>query len=215
MLLLLRQPRLKLVYVTSMPVDPAVIEYYLSLLPGVIPSHARARLSLVSVGDSSATPLTEKLLARPRMVGQIRRSSPTAAFSHLVPYNTTRLGTGPRPAARHTHARPRSPPRPARHEDRLARRPSPRRGSRTPWGSTDVRTVDDVVSALPDCASRVPEHRRHGQAQRGRVRGRNAEVDLAGLPASGDASERAALRDRVMTMTLESQKADLPSSSTS
>jgi hypothetical protein len=38
----------------------------------------------------------------------------------------------------------------------------------------------------------------------------NAEVDHAGLPASGDASERAALRDRVMTMTLESQKADLP-----
>jgi hypothetical protein len=33
MLLLLRQPRLKLIYVTSMPVDPAIIEYYLSLLP--------------------------------------------------------------------------------------------------------------------------------------------------------------------------------------
>src|SRR3954451_19734825 len=89
MLLLLRQPRLKLIYVTSMPVAPAVIEYYLSLLPGVIPSHARARLSLLSVGDSSATPLTEKLLARPRVIGELRALIPDVAYSHLVPYNTT------------------------------------------------------------------------------------------------------------------------------
>src|SRR5262245_43260772 len=42
LLLLLRQPRLRMVYVTSMPIDPQIIEYYLSLLPGVIPSHARS-----------------------------------------------------------------------------------------------------------------------------------------------------------------------------
>ena len=45
LLLLLRQPRLQLIYVTSNEVDPTIVEYYLSLLPGVIPSHARARLS--------------------------------------------------------------------------------------------------------------------------------------------------------------------------
>ena len=39
--LLLRQPRLQMIYITSMPVAPAIIEYYLSLLAGVIPSHAR------------------------------------------------------------------------------------------------------------------------------------------------------------------------------
>ena len=55
LLLLLRQPRLRMVYVTSMPINEHIIEYYLSLLPGVIPSHARARLDLVSVGDSSPT----------------------------------------------------------------------------------------------------------------------------------------------------------------
>ena len=119
MLLLLRQPRLKLVYVTSMPVDPAVIEYYLSLLPGVIPSHARARLSLVSVGDSSATPLTEKLLARPRMVSQhpFPHSRPGLLAPAALQHDQAR--TGPRPAARHTHVRPRPPPRAPRHEDRL------------------------------------------------------------------------------------------------
>ena len=45
LLLLLRQPRLRMVYVTSMPIDPTIVEYYLALLPGVIPSHARARLA--------------------------------------------------------------------------------------------------------------------------------------------------------------------------
>ncbi len=53
LLLLLREPRLRMVYVTSTPIAPTIIEYYLALLPGVIPSHARARLTLVSVGDST------------------------------------------------------------------------------------------------------------------------------------------------------------------
>ena len=53
LLLLLRQPRLRMVYVTSMPIAPEIVEYYLALLPGVIPSHARARLSLVAVDDAS------------------------------------------------------------------------------------------------------------------------------------------------------------------
>ena len=53
LLLLLRQPRLRMIYVTSMPIAPAIVEYYLALLPGVIPSHARARLSLISVDDAS------------------------------------------------------------------------------------------------------------------------------------------------------------------
>ena len=53
LLLLLRQPRLQLIYVTSTEIDPTVIEYYLALLPGVIPSHARARLHLVAAHDAS------------------------------------------------------------------------------------------------------------------------------------------------------------------
>src|SRR5690349_20354841 len=35
LLLLLRMPRTHVVYVTSMPVDPIIIDYYLHLLPGV------------------------------------------------------------------------------------------------------------------------------------------------------------------------------------
>ena len=36
LLLLLRQPRLRMIYVTSMPIAPKIVEYYLALLTGVI-----------------------------------------------------------------------------------------------------------------------------------------------------------------------------------
>src|SRR5437016_3256954 len=49
LLFLLRQPRARLIYVTSQTILPTVIEYYLDLLPGVISSHARRRLFLFSL----------------------------------------------------------------------------------------------------------------------------------------------------------------------
>src|SRR5664279_665223 len=91
LLLLLREPRLRMIYVTSMPIAPAIVEYYLALLPGIIPSHARARLSLVSVNDSSPRALSEKLLERPRLLRRIGQLVPDRTRSHLVPYNTTSL----------------------------------------------------------------------------------------------------------------------------
>src|SRR4026209_748445 len=39
LLLLLRQPRARPIYVTSQTILPSSIDYYLSLMPGVIPSH--------------------------------------------------------------------------------------------------------------------------------------------------------------------------------
>ena len=72
LLLLLRQPRAELVYVTSQPIHPGIIDYYLDLLPGVIASHARRRLHLIAPEDSSPRPLTEKLLQRPRLLERMR-----------------------------------------------------------------------------------------------------------------------------------------------
>src|SRR4029453_15741139 len=91
LLLLLRQPRLRMIYVTSMPIKASIIEYYLALLPGVIPSHAMARLSLLSVGDSSPRPLSAKLLNRPRMLSKIAAMIPNRQLCHLIPYTTTAL----------------------------------------------------------------------------------------------------------------------------
>ena len=42
LLLLLRKPRMRVIYVTGRPVPESVVEYYLALLPGVIPRQARA-----------------------------------------------------------------------------------------------------------------------------------------------------------------------------
>jgi hypothetical protein len=90
-LLLLSQPRLTMIYVTSSPVPEEVVEYYLGLLPHVITSHARARLTMVSVGDATPASLSSKLLARPRLLSHIRSLIPNTSRSHLIPYTTTEL----------------------------------------------------------------------------------------------------------------------------
>src|SRR6185503_8360043 len=91
LLMLLRQPRLRMIYVTSLPIASEIIEYYLALLSGVIPSHARSRLTLVHVDDASPRSLSEKLLERPQMLAKIAALIPNPSRSHLVPYNTTEL----------------------------------------------------------------------------------------------------------------------------
>src|SRR5215471_869797 len=91
LLLLLRQPRARLVYVTSQLIHPNIIDYYLDLLPGVISSHARKRLFLVSPVDASTRPLSLKLLERPRLIEHIRSLILDFHRAHLVPYNTTTL----------------------------------------------------------------------------------------------------------------------------
>src|SRR5262245_48611098 len=91
LLLLLRQPRARVIYFTSQTILPSVIDYYLGLLPGVIISHARQRLSLVSPQDRSPRPLTVKLLERPHLIDRIISMIPDRNRAHLVPYNTTYL----------------------------------------------------------------------------------------------------------------------------
>ena len=89
LLLLLRQPRARLIYVTSQTILPSIIDYYLDLLPGVIPSHARQRLFLPSPMDGSVRPLSDKLLDRPRLIERIRSLILDPNRAHLVPFNTT------------------------------------------------------------------------------------------------------------------------------
>src|SRR6266540_1881724 len=89
LLLLLRQPRARLIYVTSQTILPSIIDYYLALLPGVIPSHARQRLFLISPLDLSVRPLSDKLLDRPRLMERIRSLIMDPDRAHLVPFNTT------------------------------------------------------------------------------------------------------------------------------
>jgi hypothetical protein len=89
-LIRLRNPRTRLVYVTSQPIHPSIIDYYLELLHGVPFSHARDRLLLLSVYDASSRSLTEKILERPRLVNRIRQAlRPERAY--MVCFNSTPL----------------------------------------------------------------------------------------------------------------------------
>jgi len=89
MMLLLRMPRTHLIYVSSVPVDPVIVDYYLHLLPGITGYHARQRLTLLSAYDASSRSLTEKILERPRLIERIRRSIPEGNFAHLACFNVT------------------------------------------------------------------------------------------------------------------------------
>lgn len=89
MLMLLRLPRTRVVYVTSAPIDPVVIDYYLSLLSGVPSGHARRRLTLLSAYDTSARSLTAKILDRPRLLQRIRDAIADRATAHLSCFNAT------------------------------------------------------------------------------------------------------------------------------
>lgn len=84
----LRNPRTRLIYVTSHPLHPNVVDYYLQLLPGVPFSHARDRLLLLSVYDSSLKSLTKKILERPRLVERIRQSL-RPGQSYMTCFNAT------------------------------------------------------------------------------------------------------------------------------
>ena len=68
---------------------PSTLDYYFSLLPGVINSHARARFFNVAVEDRTARPLTIKLLERPHVCERIRALIPDPNSAHLVTFNVT------------------------------------------------------------------------------------------------------------------------------
>lgn len=90
-LMLLRQARTKLIYVTSQPLDPVVVDYYLALLPGIPSSHARSRLVMLDCNDRSNKPLSEKILDRPRLLTRIREEIGDLDRAHMVCFNSTSL----------------------------------------------------------------------------------------------------------------------------
>jgi hypothetical protein len=79
------------VYVTSQPVHPMILDYYLNLLAGVPAAHARARLTMLCCHDASPRPLTQKIIERPRLVQRVRDAVPDERRAYLTVFNSTRL----------------------------------------------------------------------------------------------------------------------------
>jgi hypothetical protein len=205
MLMLLRQPRLRMIYVTSLPIAPEIIEYYLALLSGVIPSHARSRLTLVHVDDASPRSLSEKLLDRPQLLVSIAAMIPNRERSHFVPYNTTELerdvalslgipmyGPDPRLAPLGSKSG--------------CRRLFAAAGVPHPLGVEDLRTLDEMADAVIGMRAERPTmdsvivKLNEGVSGSG-----NALVRLSGLPSPGSGDERAAVLERLNAMELEAE----------
>ena len=203
LLLLLRAPRLQLIYVTGRPIPESIVEYYLALLPGVIPSHARARLHLISTGDGSPRALAAKLLERPRTLAAIRALIPDPSRCHLVPYSTTTLerdlalalgvplyGADPRllPLGTKTGCR----------------QLFAEAGVQYPLGYEDLFDLDAVVGALARMRAAKPGLSEAIVKLNEGVSGRgNAVVELRGLPSPGAPDELAELRRRAEGMAFE------------
>lgn len=203
LLLLLRQPRARMIYITSQSILPSVIEYYLGLLPGVIASHARARLFLVSPQDRSPRPLTVKVLERPRLIDRIRSMIPDRDRAHLVPYNTTYLerdlalrlgipmyGADPKffPFGTKTGSR------------RLFAEASVPH----PLGHGDIQSVPAAVEAIRDIRKQKPVVGQVLVKLNEALSGEgNAVVDLQGLPKPGATEEATAIEARLRAMHCE------------
>ena len=91
LLIRLRNPRARMVYVTSQPVHPMILEYYVQFLAGIPASHARARLTLLCAHDGSSKSLSEKILERPRLIERIREGIQDRSRAYLTVFNSTPL----------------------------------------------------------------------------------------------------------------------------
>jgi hypothetical protein len=159
LLIRLRNPRARMVYVTSQPVHPMILEYYFQFLAGIPASHARARLTLLCAQDSSPRSLTEKILERPRLVQRIRSGIADPSRAYLTVFNSTPLerklsvllgiplnGVDPKL----THLGTKSGSRKAFREA----------GVDLPLGTEDLRSEHDIENALVDLREQRPGLRR-------------------------------------------------------
>jgi hypothetical protein len=159
LLIRLRNPQARMVYVTSQPVHPLILEYYFQLLAGIPASHARARLTLLCAHDSSPRPLTEKVLERPRLIQRIRYGIADPARAYMTVFNSTPLErrlavllgiplNGVDPALSHLGTKSGS------------RKIFREAGVPLPEGSEDLRSEEDLVDALDALRVRRPGIRR-------------------------------------------------------
>jgi hypothetical protein len=85
---LLRQPQGRVVYLTSLPMLPRLVDYYFDLAPKLQQHDLKDRLRLISVGDGSSKTLTRKIVERPRLIERIRASIPDPRRALILPYIT-------------------------------------------------------------------------------------------------------------------------------
>lgn len=87
LLLLLAQPDLRIVYVTSLRVEEPIVDYYLRFVPAEVePGH---RLYLVALWNQDAVSLTEKLLGDDAALGRVTDLAAEDEGAILATFNST------------------------------------------------------------------------------------------------------------------------------
>jgi pheganomycin biosynthesis PGM1-like protein len=208
LLLLLRLPRTRVIYITSTPVSEAIVDYYLHMLPGIPAQHARRRLTVLSCDDGSRVPLTRKILERPRLMERIRQAIPDAAIAHMSCFTVTelerrlalRLGLpiyGCDPSLTYWGTKSGS------------RRIFKEAGIELPAGFEDLKDAGDLARALSELKQMKPDLRRavvkinEGFSGEG-----NAVFDLRGAPTGSALREW--ISERLPTMAFEATGMDWP-----
>ena len=158
-LIRLRNPNARVIYVTSQPVHPDIIDYYLDLLDGVPTRQARERLDMLCVLDGSARPLTEKILERPRFLERLRRLVGDRQRAYLTCYNSTPLERS-LALALDVPLNGLDPSHLGHGTKSGNRRIFAEAGVPHPAGSEDLAGEQDVVDALLDLARKRPNAKR-------------------------------------------------------
>jgi hypothetical protein len=203
LLMLLRQPRTRIIYVTSQTILPTTLDYYLSLMPGVITSHAVERFINVAPEDRSPRSLTLKMLERPHLCERIRSLIPNLDRAYLLTYTVTmqerdlalRLGIplyGSDPSLFYLGGKSGS------------REVFARAGVVYPIGFENLNSIEEVTLKLADMQRQKPTIRKAMVKLNDGISGEgNAMVELEGLPDPNNDAYSAELEGRVQSMVYE------------
>lgn len=155
LLLLLRMPRTRVIYLTSTPIHEMIIDYYLHLLPGVPAQHARSRLTLLACDDPSPEALTGKILRRPRLIERIRAAIPDNDVAHMTCFTVTELERNLAVALRLPvyGCDPKLLPWGSKSGSRRIFREA---GILMPDGHEDLTSADDIADAITDLKQKNP-----------------------------------------------------------
>lgn len=155
MLMLLRRPRTRIVFLSSTKIAPIITQYYLSFLTGIPLNHAMRRLIMMDLNDPRPRPLTQKLLESPWSMDRLRKAIGDTNRAHLVVFNTTpfertlavRLGIpvyGTDPELDYLGSKS------------GCRRTLKQAGINVPDGYEDLQDTPDIVGALHNLRERNP-----------------------------------------------------------
>ena len=153
LLLQLRRPDARLVYLTSLPVDPAIVDYYLNFVDDA--AGARTRLKMISVGDPEPSSLTGKVLRSSEVIDEVRNFVNGDPSAYIFPFNVTQLEArfaeyvgvplyGPRPDLVPLGSKSGS------------RKIAARAGVPVLEGSEDLYSIEDVEAAVKELKRKRP-----------------------------------------------------------